>query len=80
MSRYTTKAVQDIISKYVERGGEVIEVVEGVLGYGTTICFGDGLKFCVIQEHFVNAWSSNHSIRLYNKLPKKYEALIEEYL
>jgi hypothetical protein len=76
MSRYTLKAVEDIISKYHEKGGEVLEVIEGVLGYGTTICHGHGLKFCVIQEWVVNEWSSNHSIRFYKKLPKKYEAML----
>ena len=78
MKHYTIKAVEDLINRYVERGGEVaIEVVEGSLGYGTTICFGDGLKTAVIQEHFQNEWSSSHSIIMYNKMPKKYQLMLD---
>lgn len=78
MKHYTLKAVEDLINRYVERGGEVaIEIVEGSLGYGTTICFGDGLKTAVIQEHFQNEWSSSHSIIMYNKMPKKYQLMLD---
>jgi len=79
MTHYTLKAVEDLINRYVERGGEVaIEIVEGCLGYGTTICFGDGLKTAVIQERFQNEWSSTHTITMYNKLPKKYQLMLNE--
>jgi hypothetical protein len=79
MTHYTLKAVEDLINRYVERGGEVaIEIVEGSLGYGTTICFGDGLKTAVIQERFQNEWSSTHTITMYNKLPKKYQLMLNE--
>ena len=78
MKHYTIKAVEDLINRYVERGGEVaIEIVEGSLGYGTTICFGDGLKTAVIQEHFESAWSSTHSITMYKKMPKKYQLMLD---
>jgi hypothetical protein len=78
MTHYTLKAVEDLINRYVERGGEVaIEIVEGSLGYGTTICFGDGLKTAVIQERFQNEWSSTHTITMYNKMPKKYKLILE---
>jgi hypothetical protein len=30
------------------------------------------LKACVIQERYLNPWSSGHSVRFYNELPKKY--------
>jgi hypothetical protein len=79
MTHYTLKAVENLINRYVERGGEVaIEIVEGSLGYGTTICFGDGLKTAVIQEHFENSQSSTHTITMYNKLPKKYQLMLNE--
>jgi hypothetical protein len=79
MTTYTNKVVQDLINKYVDRDGEVIEVIEGCLGYGTTICSAYGCKYAVIQEVFLNSWSSTHTIRMYNKLPKKYENLLESF-
>ena len=80
MKHYTISAIEKLINRYVERGGEVVEVIEGCLGFGTTICFGDGLKSAVIQEHFENSWSSSHTITMYNKLPKKYEKMLNDYL
>lgn len=78
MKIYTNKTVQDVIDNYIKKGGEIIEVVEGCLGYGTTICIGSGLKSTIIQEVFLNEWSSGHTIRMYNKLPKKYENLLSK--
>ena len=78
MKHYRLSAVEDLINRYVERGGEVaIEIVEGSLGYGTTICFGDGLKTAVIQERFENSQSSTHTITMYNKMPKKYKLILD---
>ena len=76
MKNYSTSAIENLVDKYINKGGQVVELVEGVLGYGTIICFGDNLKFCIIQEKFQTSWSSTHSIRLYNKIPKKYESLL----
>lgn len=78
MTIYSNKVVQDVIDNYIKKGGEVIEAIEGCLGYGTTICIGDGLKSTIIQEVFLNSWSSGHTIRMYNKLPKKYEKLLSK--
>jgi hypothetical protein len=79
MKHYRLSAVEDLINRYVERGGEVaIEIVQGSLGYGTTICFGDGLKTAVIQERFENSQSSTHTITMYNKLPKKYQLMLDK--
>lgn len=77
-SLYTCSAVENLISRYVENGGEIVTVQEGVLGYGLTICYGDGLKTAIITEVCLNEWSSAHKIRLYNKMPKKYELMLEQ--
>ena len=76
MKNYNLESLDKLTNLYLSKGGQVIELIEGVLGYGTTICFGDNLKFCVIQERFETSWSSTHTIRLYNKIPKKYESLL----
>ena len=78
MKIYTNEVVQNLIDNYIKKNGEVIEVVEGCLGYGTIICFGDGLKYTIIQEVFLNHWSSGHTIKMFNKMPKKYEKLLEQ--
>jgi len=80
MNYYTIESIEELINRYLERNGEVVEVVEGCLGYGTTICYGEGLKSTVIQEHFENSWSSSHTVRMYNKLPKKYEDMLTNFL
>lgn len=76
MKNLSTSAIENLVDKYISKGGQAIELVEGVLGYGTTICFGDNLKYCIIQEVFESSWSSTHSIRFYNEIPKKYQSLL----
>lgn len=81
MNTYTLEAVENLIQKYYKKDPEMemVEVIDGVLGYGTTVLRGQNLKTAVIQERYVSPWSSTHTIRLYNKTPKKYENLIENY-
>lgn len=50
------------------------------LGLGLQICHGDGLKTAVIREIPRNEWTSWHTIRMYNKMPKKYAKMIERKL
>ena len=76
MRNLSTSAIENLTDKYINKGGQVVELVEGVLGFGTTICFGDNLKCCIIQEVFESSWSSTHTIRFYNEMPKKYQSLI----
>lgn len=76
---YTCTAVQNLINNYLEKGGEVITLEEGCLGYGLTILQGEGLKTTVITEVYLNEWSSAHKIRMYNECPKKYKKMIDEY-
>lgn len=77
VTMYTLSACEDVMNKYYEAGGEVITLEEGVLGLGLVVCFGDGLKTCIIQERYLNEWSSGHTIRFYNKMPKKYATMID---
>lgn len=77
---YSLKLVDKLFAKYAEQGGVITTLEEGVLGYGLTVCHGDGLKTAVVREVALNEWSSDHSIRFYNRMPKKYEAMIERKL
>lgn len=80
---YSCKAVAELIDYYINRGGEVAYIEEGVLGYGTTLLYDlrdpMQLKFIVIKEVYLNEWSSAHSIRQYNRIPQKYNKMLDEY-
>lgn len=76
---YDCTAVSNLIQQYMEKGGDLVQIKEGSLGYGFCILYGDGLKTTVIQEVYINCWSSGHKIRMYNKMPKKYADMIEKY-
>lgn len=77
---YTTTAVERFISRSVENGQEIYELIEGTLGYGLTVITPtDKYKGAVIKEVYLNPWSSAHTVRHYSKLPQKYEKMIEEW-
>jgi hypothetical protein len=79
MTNYTLKSCEDLITKYVnEYKGEATVIEEGVLGLGTVLLHSaKGKKSVIIKEFYINAWASGHSIRKYNKLPKKYKKYIQ---
>jgi hypothetical protein len=70
------ETVQTLIENYLDKGGEISQIEEGCLGYGTMVLSANGYKYAIIKEVFVNSWVSTHSIRFYNKLPKKFETII----
>ena len=86
---YTCTAVAEFINRYTEncrkvnKEPDIITLQEGTLGYGNMILMCDGFKTAIIQERYLNSWSSGHTIRLYKKTPKKYLMLVkrkeEEY-
>lgn len=76
---YDCDYIAHLISQYSEKGGEVITIDEGCLGYGFMIMFGEGLKTTIVKEVYINEWSSGHTVRMYNKTPKKYEQMITAF-
>jgi hypothetical protein len=76
---YTLKSCEKLICKYLnDYEGNIIQINEGCLGLGTILLYGaEGKKSILINEVFVNAWTSTHTIKMYNKLPKKYLKLID---
>ena len=80
MTYYTLEACEKLIDQYAEQDGIIDIIDEGVLGLGLRICHGDGLKTAVIREVPRNEWTSWHTIRMYNKMPKKYAKMIERKL
>lgn len=79
MTLYGSSQIADLISYYFDHGGQVYYVVEGTLGYGLTVLHDSRnlLHGFIIQERYINEWSSSHTVRRYNKLPKKYAKMIE---
>ena len=80
MRLVSLKYVDNLIEKYMSKGGQMYTINEGSLGYGDVILFGEGLKTCIVNEVFLNPWSSGHKIRFYNKMPKKYNDILNENL
>ena len=80
MKLFTIRATQELIDKYVEKGGEMLTIDEGCLGVGNVILFDmtGKLKSFVIKEVYLNEWNSAQSIRGYNKLPDKYVQMIKD--
>ena len=76
---YDCDYIAHLIAQYHDKGGEVITIEEGTLGYGFMIMFGEGLKTTIVKEVYVSAWSSGHSVRMYRKTPKKYEKMITDF-
>ena len=76
---YTNDAVDKLVDRYIDKGGQIETVTEAVLAcYGLAILYGDKLKTCIIREVYLNAWSSTNSVIFYNKMPKKYQSLINQ--
>ena len=81
MYLYDYKQVDALIAKYVDKGGETLQLDEGTLGSGDWLLYdySGSLKFIVIKEVYLNEWSSAHTIRKYNKIPKKYEKILSDH-
>ena len=78
MTTYTLNACKNLIDQYLKVGGEVIDLEEGSLGLGKLLLIAKGKKTTIIQEVFLNAWSSGHTVRMYNKTPKKYQEILNK--
>ena len=78
MNTYNLESVEMLISNYLELGGDMIEIEEGVLGLGK-ILLHSAPKKCtiIITEKYVSSWSSTHTVRQYRKTPKKYQNIID---
>lgn len=76
---YSCTAIENLLRKYYEVGGDYVELEPGTLGYGTTVAFAPGYKCAVIKEVHINCWTSAHTVRFYNVMPKKYSDRIETW-
>lgn len=72
MRLYSTTQIDQLIKHYLDANGEAVQLEEGVLGHGKMLLMASGKKFTIVNEVAISEWSSMHTIRMYNKLPKKY--------
>ena len=79
---YTLGQCENLIDKYVNKhNGMATTIEEGVLGLGKMILHSaKGHKTIIITEFFVNPWVSGHTIRMYRKIPKKYEKILDKII
>ena len=70
--------IESLMSQYYDKGGIVYRLTDSVVGYGDLVMVADGYKSTVILEHYKNEWSSYHTIKQYNQLPKKYDDMITD--
>lgn len=68
---YTLKQIDQLINHYLDKGGEVFQIEDGVLGYGHLVIWAPGLKFATVKEVTLNEWSCAHKIRLSHKIGAK---------
>lgn len=73
MTYYGCDAIEKLSAAYAEKGGFCNVLQEGTLGYGIMVLSAPGYKSAVVKEVPLNCWSSAHTVRFYNVLPKKYD-------
>ena len=80
MKNYSLRSCEKLINSYInEYNGSLTQVSEGVLGLGFLILHDAPKKKTVlIKEYFINSWCSGHSVKFYNKIPKKYQQIINK--
>lgn len=75
----TGTEVQKCIEFYQSKNNpRHIQLEEGCCGYGTFVITADGYKWMIVQEYYVNEWTSHHKVAFCNKLPKVWEQRIEK--
>lgn len=76
MTIYNQKAVDKLFTAYEKREGFMSYLVPGCLldGY---ILTAPGCKTTIIKEVYLNCYSSGYSIRKYNRIPAKYQKIID---
>jgi len=73
MKTFSLSYCEKLIELYNLNGGKCTTIEEGSLGLGKILLKGYNLKTVIIKEIYLNEWSSTHTIRKYNKTPKKYQ-------
>jgi hypothetical protein len=74
---YNYQQIDKLIQRYSNiENSETVQICEGCLGSGNWILTAPGKKTAIIKEVYVNAWQSTHTVKMYNKTPKKYQSIL----
>lgn len=74
---YNYQQIDKLIERYSNiENSEIVQIWEGCLGSGNWILTAPGKKTAIIKEVYVNAWQSTHTVKMYNKTPKKYQSIL----
>ena len=81
----TAHDAEMLIQRYLDVGGNAVQIAEGSLGLGDWVLYfdGDALKYAFsIQEKYVNEWSSDILVTRYhnNRLPRRLMRRVQEVL
>ena len=76
---YTASAIENMIEAALEKGYEIITIREGVLGYGKMVFVApDGYYNYIVEEKYINEWSSGHIVSRRKNLSKEIISEIEQ--
>ena len=77
MTGLSCSAIQNLIDEATARGWEYVPIHEGVLGYGKFVLVAPEhpnpekiYMYIVVEEYYVNEWTSAHKLRRCSKLSK----------
>lgn len=76
---HSLESCEKLMEEYYYSDGECVTLKEGNLGLGLVLCYGENLKTTIINEVYLNRWSSGYTIRMYNKMPEKYKKMLENF-
>ncbi len=76
---YSFQDVDKFVSDMIEKGYELIQLRDGVLGIGDSVLISPDAEHYnfVIREIHLNEWSSGHTIRRASKISRKLQAEID---
>ena len=76
---YTISSVEHYIKEFLKLdGAEGYQFDEGVLGLGSWILTAPGKKTVIIKEVALSSWSSGQMVTCYNRIPLKYQRILDE--
>lgn len=78
---YSCHAIQNLIESALSGGYELKQFRPESLGYGgvALIAPHEGWDNAIIEERYLNEWSSGHTVRRCRKISKRIQKLIAEY-
>ena len=78
---YTCSAIAGLIENATGQGYELVQFKQESLGYGSFVLMAPRPDWenVVVEEVYLNEWSSAHKVRRCRKISKKLQKLIKEY-